>query len=61
MITDRGFVCHQFGSDLRLFALWGLRLVVGTFLLSSERQSSKYGSEQLPTESYAPANGEGGK
>lgn len=54
-------MCHQIGMDLYLFVLWGLRLVVGTFLLSSERQNSKYGTKQLPTELYAPANGEGGK
>lgn len=39
----------------------GLRLVVGTFLLGNERQNSKYGTKQLATELYAPANGEGGK
>lgn len=35
--------------------------MVGTFLLSSETQSSKYGTKQLPTELYVQANGEGGK
>ena len=54
-------ICRHTGMDLCLFVLWGLRLVVGTFLLSSERQNSKYGPKRLPTELYAPANGEGGK
>lgn len=53
-------MCHHIGMDLCLFVLWRLRLVVGTFLLSREGQSSRFGTKQLPTELYAPANGEGG-
>lgn len=52
---------HWLRMDLGLFVLWELWLVVGTFLLSSETQNSKYGTKQLPTELYAQANGEGGK
>lgn len=46
-------ICHQIVMDLCLFVLLGLRLVVSTFLLSSERQNSKYGTKRLPTELYA--------
>lgn len=48
-------------SRLYLFILWGLRLVIGTFLRCSERQGSKFGTKQLPRDEHAPTNGGGGK
>lgn len=54
LITNCGLSTYVIRWGWALFVLWGLRFVVSTFLLSSERQSSKYGTKQLPTEFYTP-------